>query len=215
MTHDGRPTDPEPARADRRQDDVALETGAASGGSLIRAPYTLATLVVLVWAALINLGAILGEAVMLYPNIFRDPPASLLLAREFIVAGGPNDFFPPLGLGIILTAAVAVVLTWRTPSVRWWFVAATVTFVCCEFLLSAGYFWPRNTIMFVDPPGTHPDEYLRQVAAQFETGHWVRVIGAAVTAVASFTGLLRTYRLRVAAQTSASASAAAPGRQAG
>ncbi|MDH2426571.1 DUF1772 domain-containing protein [Sphaerisporangium sp. TRM90804] len=157
---------------------------------------TTATLVVLVWTSMISLGGVLAETVMLYPNIFRDPPASLAQAREFIVAGGPSDFFPPLGLSIIVCSALATLLTWRTPAVRWWAAGATVVFICAEFLFSAAFFWPRNTVMFVDPVGTHPAAYLRAVAAEFETGHWVRVAGGAATAALAFTGLLRWLRER-------------------
>ncbi|MGW5260534.1 hypothetical protein ACWEQG_06160 [Microbispora sp. NPDC004025] len=164
-----------------------------------RRQVTTAVLTVLVWASMISLGGILGETVMLYPNIFRDPPASLVLAREFIVAGGPSDFFPPLGLTVITGAVAATLLTWRIPTVRWWVAAAAVVFVCAEFLFSAAFFWPRNTIMFVDPVGTHPAGYLREVAAEFEAGHWVRVAGGVVTAALTFAGLLRWHRLVVSA----------------
>ncbi|MFF0308712.1 hypothetical protein ACFYSC_14860 [Streptosporangium sp. NPDC004379] len=162
---------------------------------------TTVILLVLVWTSLISWGGILGETVMLYPNIFRDPPASLDLAREFIVAGGPSDFFPPLGMAFILGAVVTSLLTWRTPAVRWWIIGATVAFVCAEFVFSAVFFWPRNTIMFVDPVGTHPAGYLRAVAAEFVAGHWVRVAGGAVTSALTFTGFLRWYRNRVTAPT--------------
>lgn len=50
---------------------------------------------------------------MQYPDIVRDPPDSLVLAREFVVAGSPSDFFPPPGLAIILAGAASVVLAWR------------------------------------------------------------------------------------------------------
>ena len=148
---------------------------------------------------MISFGGILAETVMLYPNIFRDPPASLVLAREFIVAGGPSDFFPPLGLATILGGAAASALTWRTPALRWWPVAATAVFACCEFLFSAIFFWPRNDIMFVDPVGAHPPEYLRAVAAEFVAGHWVRVVGGALTAALLFTALLPWTHIRATA----------------
>lgn len=158
---------------------------------------TFAVLVVLAWAAMISFGAILAETVILYPNIFRDPPSSLVLAREFMVAAGPRDFFAPVGMTTVLTAVAASVLTWRISSVRWWIVGAAITFICCDFVFSVVFFWPRNTIMFVDPVGTHPAEYLRLVAAQFEAGHWGRVAGSAATAALSFVGLLRFQRMAV------------------
>ncbi|MER7335128.1 MULTISPECIES: DUF1772 domain-containing protein [unclassified Micromonospora] len=155
---------------------------------------TWTVLVALVWASMLSFGGVAAETVMLYPNIFRDPPASLDRAREFLVAGGPHDYFPPLGAAVVLTCLAAVVLTWRNPRLRWWIVGAAAVFVACEFLFSVFFFWPRNEIMFVDPVGTHSPEYLRQVAAEFVAGHWVRLAGGAVTSVLAFTALLRWAR---------------------
>jgi hypothetical protein len=157
---------------------------------------TTVVLAVLAATATIYFGGIVAETAMLYPNIFRDPPESLVMAREFMVAGSPSSFFPPLGLTIILTALASVALTWRAPGVRWWLAGATAVFVVCEFLFSAWFFWPRNTIMFVDPVGTHPAEYLRAVAAEFTTAHWVRVIGGGATAALAVTGFLTWYQPR-------------------
>ncbi|MCO1658977.1 DUF1772 domain-containing protein [Pseudonocardia sp. S2-4] len=170
---------------------------------------TAVLLTVLTAAATISFGGILAETAMLYPNIFRDPPASLVQAREFMVAGSPSDFFPPLGLSVIATAAASVLLTWRVPRVRWLLVVALAVYVCCEFLFSAWFFWPRNEIMFVDPVGTHSDEYLRAVAAEFNAAHWVRVIGGGVTAALAATGALTWYRRSVEARADRAAAAGA------
>jgi uncharacterized membrane protein len=161
------------------------------------APVTTGVLLTLTVALMIYFGGILAETVMLYPNIFRDPPASLELAREFMVAGSPQDFFPPFGFVIIVCLLAAVPLTWRTKDVRWWIVGAALVFLSAEFLFSAVFFWPRNTIMFVDPAGTHPPSYLRQVAAEFDAGHWVRVIGGGLAAGLTFAGAVRWHRKRV------------------
>lgn len=159
-----------------------------------RTTLTTITLVALVWASMLSFGGVAAETVMLYPNIFRDPPASLQQAREFVVVAGPSDYFPPLGAATVLTALLSTVLTWREPRLRWWVAAAAAVFVACEFLFSALFFWPRNEIMFVDPAGTHSPEYLRQVAAEFVAGHRVRLAGGGVTAVLAFTALLRWVR---------------------
>ncbi|GAA1625975.1 DUF1772 domain-containing protein [Catellatospora bangladeshensis] len=165
-------------------------------------------LIVLVWTSMLSFGGVAAETVMLYPNIFVDPPESLVRAREFIIAGGPSDYFPPLGASVVLSSVVTVLLTWRNRRLRWWTAGAAVTFLLCEFVFSAVFFWPRNEIMFVDPVGTHSAEYLRQVAAEFVAGHWVRVAGGAVTAVLAFTTLIRWAR------TSAASPAASAGVQA-
>ncbi|MFG2064573.1 DUF1772 domain-containing protein [Micromonospora sp. NPDC048871] len=151
-------------------------------------------LVGLTWAAMMSFGGVAAETVMLYPNVFHDPPASLDRAREFLAVSGPSDYFPPLGASVVLLSVAATVLTWRQRGLRWWIVAATVVFVACEFLFSVVFFWPRNEIMFVDPAGTHSPEYLRQVADEFVAGHRVRLAGGAVTAALSFAALLRWAR---------------------
>ncbi|MFC7245051.1 anthrone oxygenase family protein [Catellatospora aurea] len=155
---------------------------------------TWVALIALVWTSMLSFGGVAAETVMLYPNIFVDPPASLERAREFVIAGGPSDYFPPLGAGVVVCSVAALLLTWRNPRLRWWIAAAAATFFLCEFVFSAVFFWPRNEIMFVDPLGTHSADELRKVAAEFVAGHWVRVAGGAVTAVLAFTALLRWAR---------------------
>ena len=155
-------------------------------------------LIALVWTSMLSFGGVAAETVMLYPNIFGDAPASLNRAREFLVAGGPSDYFPPLGLSVVLTGLAATVLTWRDPRLRWWIAGTAAVFIACEFLFSALFFWPRNAIMFVDPVGTHSPEYLRQVAEEFVAGHRVRLAGGAVASALAFTGLLRWVRATAA-----------------
>ena len=156
---------------------------------------TWTVLIALVWAAMLSFGGVAAETVMLYPNIFGDAPASLERAREFLVAGGPHDYFPPLGASVVVLGLTATVLTWRDRRLRWWIVAAAAVFIACEFLFSVVFFWPRNQIMFVDPVGTHSPAYLRQVAEEFVAGHWVRLAGGGVTAALAFTALLLWTRL--------------------
>ncbi len=160
-----------------------------------RSRLTWIALIALVWAAMMSFGGVAAETVMLYPNIFGDAPASLDRAREFMVAGGPSDYFPPLGASVVVLSVAATVLTWRDRRLRWWIAGAAAVFVACEFLFSVVFFWPRNDIMFVDPVGTHSPEYLRQVAEEFVAGHWVRLAGGAVTAALAFTALLVWTRI--------------------
>ncbi|MEV0716373.1 DUF1772 domain-containing protein [Asanoa sp. NPDC050611] len=143
---------------------------------------------------MLSFGGVAAETVMLYPNIFGDAPASLERAREFMVDGGPSDYFPPLGATVVLTSLAATVLTWRNPQLRWWLTASFAVFVTCEFLFSALFFWPRNEIMFVDPPGTHSADHLRQIADEFVAGHWVRLAGGAVVSALAFTAFVRFVR---------------------
>lgn len=159
-----------------------------------RTRLTWIVLTVLVWGTVLSFGGVAAETVILYPNIFEDPPASLERAREFMVYGAPSDYYPPLGAAVALSSVTATVLTWRDRRLRWWVAAATLTFLACEFLFSAVFFWPRNEIMFVDPLGSHSAAYLREVAGEFVAGHRVRLAGGAVTSALAFTAFVRFVR---------------------
>lgn len=158
----------------------------------MRAP--VAGTVAFAWMTTFAFGALASETALLYPNIFADVPASLVLALEFMAVTAPNDVLPPLGAATIATAVAAVVLTLRHPSVRMWTIGAALAMVLGELLFSAVWFWPRNTIMFVEGSAVHSAAYLQQVAAEFQAGHWVRVATGSVTALLACTGMLRMHR---------------------
>ena len=143
------------------------------------------------WVTMIAFGAILTETIILYPNIFHDPPASLEEADRFFSQAGPGDFFRPLGAATIVLAVATVALLRHHRAARGWAGASLFTLVAGEFAFSALYFWPRNTIMFDEGPAVHSTEVLQQAAVEFETGHWVRLAISGVTAVLAFVALFR------------------------
>jgi hypothetical protein len=146
---------------------------------------------------MILLGAIVLETLMIYPNVFSDPPASLELAMDIMSVSGPHDFFPPLGLLSWVLGAGVLVLCWRVKAARWW-ILFSLLMIVCEGVASMLYFWPRNEIMFVEGPEVHSAEYLKQVAREFETWHWRSRMGFnALAAVSAFVGFLRFYRHRL------------------
>ncbi|MBF0659939.1 DUF1772 domain-containing protein [Rhodococcus sp. (in: high G+C Gram-positive bacteria)] len=155
-----------------------------------------AVIVAYSWVTLIAFGAILTETVILYPNVFHDPPASLDLTVEFMSEAGPSDFFPPLGALTVALAAASVFLLRRDKKLRPWAVASLISLVFGEFAFSAFYFWPRNTIMFDEGTAVHSVEVLRQTAVEFETGHWVRLTMSGVTAVLAFVALFKALTAR-------------------
>lgn len=149
------------------------------------------------WVMMILFGAIVMETFMVYPNVFSDPPDSLELSMEFLAVRGPSDFFPPLGLLSWVLGAASLVMSVRIPSARWWLLVSLLA-ILAEGAVSMLYFWPRNEIMFVEGLAVHSAEYLRQVATEFETFHWMSRMGLnAVAAVTAFIGFLRLYRRRV------------------
>ncbi|WP_219412826.1 DUF1772 domain-containing protein [Pseudonocardia nigra] len=151
------------------------------------------------WVATFAFGALVVETLLLYPNIFADVPRSLVDSLEFMAVTAPSDVLPPLGMATVVTAVAAVALTLRAPAVRLWTAGASLTLLVGEFLFSAVWFWPRNTIMFIEGPAVHAAAYLQQVAAEFQAGHWVRVAMGAATAVLAFVGMLRMQQERAAA----------------
>lgn len=150
------------------------------------------------WITIIAFGGILTETVILYPNVFHDPPASLDLTVEFLSETGPSDLFPPLGALTVALAVAAVFVLRRNKKARLWAGASLISLIFGEFAFSALYFWPRNTIMFDEGPAVHSTEVLRQTAVEFETGHWVRLAMSAVTAVLAFVALYKVLTARAA-----------------
>jgi hypothetical protein len=152
-----------------------------------------AVILAFLWVMMILLGSIILETFMIYPNIFHNPPQSFVVALEFMSERAPNDFFPPLGFLSWVLGAAAVILGWRIKSARYWILGA-VLMILCEGLASMAFFWPRNTIMFVEGPAVHSAEFLRQTAQEFQMLHWSRLAFNVLGSVAIFTGFLQTYR---------------------
>jgi uncharacterized membrane protein len=155
-------------------------------------------ILVYLWVMMITLGSIVMETFLIYPNVFHDPPRSLEVALAFMRVRAPSDFFPPLGFASWVTGVGAIAAGWPTRTARYW-IAASVAMIVCEGLFSMVFFWPRNTIMFVEGPAVHGAEVLRETARQFQSLHWGRVALNAASAVFIFVGFLKFYRAQVLA----------------
>ena len=151
------------------------------------------------WVMMILLGSIVLETFMIYPNIFVDPPASFEVALDFMSVRSPHNFFPPLGLLSWVLGAASLILGWRVQSARYWIIAS-VLMIVGEGLASMAFFWPRNTIMFVEGPAVHSAEFLRQTAREFENLHWLRVGFNVAGSALIFTGFLKFYRQMIVAK---------------
>lgn len=84
---------------------------------------------------------------------------------------------------------------WRVPTARWW-VVASVAMILCEGLFSMMFFWPRNTIMFIEGPRVHSAAVLRETAIEFQRLHWARLVFNAAGAAFVLVGLLKSYVAR-------------------
>jgi hypothetical protein len=155
------------------------------------------------WMAITTFSGVLIETLLIYPNIFGDVPASLTRSTAFFSEVGPGDVFPVLGLTTLVAGLLTTALTWSLRPARIRAVVAVAVTAIGEFAFSAWFFWPRNTVMFVEGPAMHPATHLVRVAWEFETGHWLRLAMCGVTAVLAFSALLRVHAGRRAVTTEA------------
>lgn len=150
-----------------------------------------------VWLLLILFGAILFDTLVLYPNIFQHVPESLEQASLFLTQASPGSFFPKLGMCIVACGISQLIAVWPLKPVRFWVICSFILIVAGEMTLSILYFWPRNTIMFVEGTRLHTPAELIKVATDFQQMHWLRVGMSGLTAILSFVGFLIYYRLRM------------------
>jgi hypothetical protein len=161
---------------------------------------TFVALLIYLWVMMILLGSLVLETFMVYPNIFHNAPERFGIALEFMTVTGPAQYFRPFGMASVLLGGVAVLASWRIPSVRWW-VVASLLMILCEGVSSMLFFWPRNTILFVEGAAVHSVEVLRQTASEFQTWHWSRLAFNAASAAFIFVGFLRFYHYTIISQT--------------
>lgn len=157
---------------------------------------TFAVILIYLWVMMILLGSIILETFMLYPNVFRNVPESLEAAMAFLFVRGPSDFFPPLGMVSWVTGALSLILGWQVKSARYW-ILGSLMMIVCEGLVSILFFWPRNTIMFIEGTDVHSAEFLIQTAREFVTLHWSRLAFNAAASAFIFVGFLKFYRHRL------------------
>lgn len=160
---------------------------------------TFAVLLIDLWVMMILLGSLVMETFMVYPNIFHNAPERFDLALEFLAVRGPAQYFRPFGMASLLLGVVAILASWRFPTVRWWVVASWLMLLA-EGVSSMRFFWPRNTILFVEGAAVHSVEVLRQTAHEFELWHWSRVAFNAASALFIFIGFLKFYRYTLTTQ---------------
>jgi len=154
---------------------------------------------VFLWTMMILLGSILLETFMIYPNIFHNAPERFDLALQFMSVTGPAQYFRPLGMLSVFIGVASVVLAWRVRAARWWIVTGALM-ILGEGASSMIFFWPRNTIMFVEGARVHSVEVLRQTAWEFQLWHWSRLAFNAASAVFVFVGFMQLHRHRIVAQ---------------
>jgi len=121
------------------------------------------------------------------PNWGHSLPASIEAARSYYSAANPGTFFriiSPLNQAI---AVLGLVLCWKTsPRVRLFCGLALVVTVSMD-VLTFGYFYPRNAVLFASPV-TDPST-IRLAHAQWTAMNWVRSAVIALNLVLAFAAL--------------------------
>ena len=113
------------------------------------------------------------------PQHLRQPTG--LAGKCDVLYGGAcaQRFFPTARFSQLRNGAASLILGWRVKSARYWIVGSLLMIVA-EGLVSMAFFWPRNTIMFIEGAAVHPAEFLRQTALEFQNLHWLRLAFNAV-----------------------------------
>ncbi|WP_067547935.1 hypothetical protein [Nocardia crassostreae] len=140
--------------------------------------------------------ATVAETVLLYPNIFRDVPASLELSEEFMSSVAVGDLMRPLGAGLTLCALAAMGAALWYRVARGWMAASLVSLISGQFLLSILYLWPRASVLF-DDRAQHTLDEIERAATEFQIRQGFRILACALTAVFATVAALGCYRARL------------------
>jgi hypothetical protein len=134
--------------------------------------HILATLALLGLALL--LGATLYESVVMAPNFERDVPASIAVARQFLVRTTPAHYFRILSPATQLLLLAGVIASWSVAGARWGLGAALGILVLLD-VITFSYHYPRLAIMFKGPMPDDP-AVLRRAAREWTLGNHARLV---------------------------------------
>jgi uncharacterized membrane protein len=123
-----------------------------------------------------------------------DVPNSIAAAREYFKAVTPANFFRVFAPLNQIIAAVAVILFWRMPAVRWYCVGALVLYVLTDVMTFA-YFYPRNDVMFKTAP-LNDTALLAKTVSEWATMNWLRTAVILAGVVCSLLALHKSYEMR-------------------
>ncbi|EQB36286.1 MULTISPECIES: hypothetical protein [Virgibacillus] len=155
--------------------------------------FTFGTVLVHLWVQWLLLGSILVDTFLLYPNIFHNIPKSLELGMEFMAVASPHTYFPPLGAASILTGILALMLAWKTESVRYW-ILFSILMIVLEGATSIVFAWSRNEILFIEGVDVHSVEFLKRTAQEFLIVHGFRVAYNIIGSILMFVGFIKYYK---------------------
>ncbi|QLY28263.1 hypothetical protein [Nocardia huaxiensis] len=137
--------------------------------------------------------ATVAETWLLYPNIFRDIPESLVLTEQFMSVIAVGDVMRPLGGVMTLSALIALAAALRYRIGRRWLGCSLAALLSGQFLLSILYLWPRASILF-DDRAQHTADEIDRAATEFVTGQYLRIAAAGLAAGFAVLAALQCHR---------------------
>jgi hypothetical protein len=122
------------------------------------------------------------------PNWGADLPHSVATARQYFSAANPGDFFRIVSPLNQVLAVIVLVFSWK--SHRYLGLAFLVTAVLLD-VMTFGYFYPRNDIMFV---AAIDENAVRTAWQEWSAMNWFRSALNAINVVLVFSLLIVTVK---------------------
>ena len=121
-----------------------------------------------------------------------DLPHSISVARDYFKTTNPGDFFRIFSPANQVIALVCLILFWKTSgAVRFCLVGALFLYVLGD-VMTFGYFYPRNDIMFKTAQLNDVD-LLKRTWAEWTAMNWVRSADILAGLCCSCLALHKTY----------------------
>lgn len=133
--------------------------------------------------ALLLFASMLVASGLLFTNVYTsivdatswgsDIPNSIGTAREYFKVVNPGDFFRLFSPINQVLGLLVLILFWKsTPTIRLYVGIAFALYVLSD-VMTFGFFYPRNDILFKDAALTEVDR-LRKVWSEWNSMNWVR-----------------------------------------
>jgi uncharacterized membrane protein len=118
------------------------------------------------------------ESVVISPNYRSNLPQSIVHLREFMKSRTPANLFRVASPVTMLALLTTVILSWQSPSERWWFVTSLLALTIAD-TITYTFHYPRNKILFIDPLSSDT-ALLQKLADEWARGNFVRIILIAI-----------------------------------
>ena len=124
-----------------------------------------------------------------------DFPKSIQTAREYFKSGNPGKFFRVFAPVSQVLALLALIFFWKTSLPIRILLAAALLFVVGTDVITFGYFYPRNDIIFNSDLSSNLDS-IEKAWKQWGMMNWVRSLIATIALVCSMIALHKYYGLK-------------------